>query len=118
MRMASRSRSGPSASALAVYSGVSKLDLDVALRGEVVDFGRLRFLNDTNEIGRVSHVAIVQCEADILFVRIVIEMVDALRIKGRGAAFDAVDHIAFAEQEFGKIGAVLAGGAGDESDFV
>jgi hypothetical protein len=45
-------------------------------------------------------------------------MVNAFGIKRRGAAFDSMHNIAFAEQELGQIGAVLARGAGYESDFV
>jgi len=29
-----------------------------------------------------------------------------------------MDHVAFAEQELGKVGAILTGGAGDESNFL
>ena len=49
--------------------------------------------------------------------RVLIQMVDAFGVEQRGAAFDAVDGVAFLEQEFGEIGAVLAGDAGDECGF-
>ena len=62
MRIASSSRSVPSASALAVYSGVSKRHLHMALGGEVVDLVGLGLLDDADEVGRVGHVAIVQDE--------------------------------------------------------
>jgi hypothetical protein len=90
----------------------------MALGGEIVNLGGLGFLNDPNEICRIGHVAIVQHEPNILFVRIMIKMINTLRIERRGAALDAVDAIALAEQEFGKIAAVLASGAGYESYFV
>ena len=35
----------------------------------------------------------------------------------RGAALDAVDFVALAEQELGEVGAVLAGDAGDQSSL-
>jgi hypothetical protein len=60
----------------------------------------------------------MQHEPNIMFVRIVIKMINALGIEGRGAALDAVDQVAFAEEQLGKIGAVLTGCAGNESDFV
>jgi len=60
----------------------------------------------------------MQHEPNILFVRIVIKMINTLRIEGRGAALDAVDNVPFAEKEFGKVSAVLTGGTGYESDFV
>jgi len=34
-------------------------DAHVALRGEIVDFGRLHFLHNADEIGRIGHVAVV-----------------------------------------------------------
>ena len=52
----------PSASALAVYSGVSKETWTCDLGGEIVDFVGLRLLNDADEIGGVGHVAVVQDE--------------------------------------------------------
>ena len=42
-------------------------------------------------------------------------MINAVGIKRRGAAFDSMHNIALAEEEFGKIGAVLARGTGYES---
>ena len=50
--------------------------------------------------------------------RVVIEMIDAAGVERRRAALDAVDDIALAEQKLGKIGAVLAGDAGDQCNFV
>ena len=44
-------------------------------------------------------------------------MVDAIGIEKAGAALDPVDDVAFFQQEFSKIGAILAGDAGDECDF-
>jgi hypothetical protein len=41
-------------------------------------------------------------------------MVDAMRVEQAGAAFDAVHHVALFEQQFGEIGAVLTGDAGDQ----
>jgi hypothetical protein len=49
--------------------------------------------------------------------RILVEVIDSLGVEERGAAFDAVDFVAFFEEEFGEVGAILAGDAGDESAF-
>ena len=62
MRIASSSRSVPSASAFAVYSGVSNDTADVALRRQVVDFVRLHLLDDANQVGGVGQIAVVQLE--------------------------------------------------------
>jgi hypothetical protein len=88
------------------------------LGGKVIDFGWPGLLDDANEIGRVGHIAVVQHEAWIFLVRVLIEMIDTVGIERRGAALDAVDRVAFAEQELGKVTAVLASGAGYERYFV
>jgi hypothetical protein len=48
----------------------------VRLGGEVVDFIRLRLLDDANEIGRVGHVTEVENELRIFDVRIFIKVFD------------------------------------------
>ena len=60
----------------------------------------------------------VQDEATPFFVRILIEMIDAVGVEQRGAALDAVDFVALAQQELGEVGAVLASDAGDEGNNI
>ena len=50
-------------------------------------------------------------------VRIDIEMVDSLRVKGTGTPDDAVHFVPLAEKEFGEVRAVLAGDTGYERFF-
>jgi hypothetical protein len=45
-------------------------------------------------------------------------VVDTIRIEGRGTALDAVHLIAFPEQQFRQVGAILAGHAGDQSNLI
>src|SRR3546814_12124526 len=59
----------------------------------------------------------VQVKARRRLVRVDIEMVDAAGVERRRAPLQAMHLIAAAEQEFGEIGAVLAGGAGDQGDL-
>ena len=47
-----------------VFRGL-ETHLDVALSGEIVDFGWLGFLNDANEICGIGHVAVVQRETHV-----------------------------------------------------
>jgi len=61
---------------------------------------------------------VVQDEATPFFVRILIEMIDAVGVEQRGAALDAVDFVALAQQELGEVGAVLASDAGDEGNNI
>src|ERR1700686_5800506 len=56
-------------------------------------------------------------EANVVFVGIAIEVIDARRVEGRRAPLDAVHDIALAQQQFGKISAVLPGRAGDQRRF-
>ena len=86
--------------------------------GEVVDFVGLDLLDDADQAGRVGHVAMVEEEAHALFMAILIQMVDAVGVEQAGAPLEAVHFVAFFQQEFGKVGAVLAGDAGDEGGFV
>src|SRR5262249_35823118 len=58
-----------------------KTYLNMALGGEVVDLGWLGFLNDADEIRCIGHIAVVQHEPHIPFVRILVEMINALSIE-------------------------------------
>ena len=86
----------------------------MGLRAEVVDLVRLHLAEDAGEVGAVGQVAVVQAEARVLDVRILVDVIDPLGVEERGAAFDAVDLVAFFEQELGEVGTVLSGDAGDE----
>jgi hypothetical protein len=46
--------------------------------------------------------------------RVPVDVVHALRVEGRGAALDAMDDTGLRAQEFGQVGAILAGHAGDK----
>jgi hypothetical protein len=51
-------------------------------------------------------------------VGILIQMVNAVRIKGRCTALNAVHDITLFKQELGEVRAVLASNTGDEGDFL
>ena len=89
----------------------------MALGGEVVDFVGLHRLDDADEAGGVGHVPVVQHEASVRVVGILVEVVDAVGVEERGAPLDTVDFLALLQQEFREIGAILAGDAGDECLF-
>jgi len=86
----------------------------VALRSQIVDLVGLHLLDDADEAGAVRQVTVMQDEFAVGLMRVLVEMIDAIGVEQRGAALDAVDFVAFAQQEFGEIGAVLPGNAGDE----
>jgi hypothetical protein len=87
------------------------------LSRQIVYFVRLYLLDDPDQIGGVGHVTIVQHETRIVFVRILIEAIDAAGIEGGGTAFDAVHFVVLGEQQFGQVGAILARDAGNQRNF-
>ena len=50
--------------------------------------------------------------------RVLIKVVNTVRIKQRGATFNAMDLITFFEQKFCQVRAILSCNAGNKSDFV
>jgi hypothetical protein len=59
----------------------------------------------------------VEDQAPVLFVRILVEVVDAAGVEGRRAPDHAVHFVAFVEKELREVGAVLTGDAGDQRTF-
>ena len=92
--------------------------LDMALGGEIVDFRRLRFLDQPDEVGGIGHVAVVQKKFDAFDMRVLIQVVDALGVERGRAPLHAMHDIALAEQKLGQIGAILTGHAGDQGDLL
>ena len=58
-------------------------NLHVALRAKVVDLVRLHGLHDVLQAGGVGEVAVVQPQPHPLLVRVLVEMVDAVRVQAR-----------------------------------
>ena len=73
---------------------------------------------NADQIGRIGHVALMQEESDALAVGVLVEMIDARGVERLGAPLDAVNDIALAEQQFGEISAVLAGGSGNQCNTI
>lgn len=69
------------------------------------------------ELFGVGEVAVGKEEPGLGVVRVLIDVVDALRVESAGAADDAVDFIALREQELREIAAVLPGDARNECFF-
>ena len=90
----------------------------MALSGQIVDFVGLNLLNDANQIGAVRQIAIVKREARMTDVRVLVQMIDPVRVEERRAPLDAVNPISLRKQQFGKIGAILSRNAGNERNFV
>ena len=79
------------------------------LGGKVEDFVRLNLLDDTDQVGRVGKVTIMENEVAMSNGWILLEKVDAVGAEKRGPALDPVDDVALLEQEFGQVCTILAG---------
>jgi len=79
----------------------------MALRREIVDFVLLHCLHDPDQATPISHIAVVQDELPPTYVQILVQIIDPIGVKERGAAIDAVDFVAFLQEELGELGAVL-----------
>ena len=61
-----------------------------------------------------AQVAVVQLEAGVVHMRVLVDVGHTLGVKAGRAPLDAVHGVAFFQQEFGQVRAVLAGDASDE----
>jgi len=91
--------------------------LHVGLRGEIVALGGVDVADDGDERVEVGEVTIVEVEVLVVGVSFFHDVLEAGVVVGRGAALDAVDDVALGEEELDEVGAVLAGGTGDEGDL-
>jgi hypothetical protein len=83
----------------------------MALGTQVVHLVGLHLLDDAGEVAGVSQVAIVQLEARVFHVRVLVDVVDPAGVERAGAPLDAVHDVALLQQQFRQIRAVLAGDA-------
>src|SRR5690349_10200084 len=86
----------------------------MALGAEIVDLVGPDLLNDPTQIGGVGQVAVVQAKPDILLMWILVKVINARRIEGGRPPLQPMNEIAFREEQFGKVGAVLSGDTDDE----
>lgn len=86
----------------------------MGLRAEVVTLVGLHLLQDVKERAGVGEVAVVQHEARVADELVLVDVVDARGVEERGVTLDAVDFVAFVEQQFGEVRAVLPADACDE----
>ena len=90
----------------------------MALGGEIINLRGLAVMNQADQVGGVGEIAVMQDEAHLVLMGIGIEMIDARGVERRRAPFYAMDFIALIQQEFGEIGAVLPGHAGNQGNFL
>ena len=86
----------------------------MTLGAKVVNLVRLKLVDQFDEIYGVREVAVVKEKLHAMHMRILIQVVDAIRVECARAADDAMDLVTFAKQEIGEIGSVLPCDAGDQ----
>ncbi len=86
----------------------------MALRPQVIDLVGANLVEEVGELARIGEIAIVQDDAGLGVVWILVEMLDPLRMEGTGPPDQPVDRVALREQQLTKVRAVLAGDARDE----
>src|SRR5437868_678461 len=80
----------------------------MALCGKIVDLVGLVLLVEEVEGGGVREVAVVHAGGGVALMRVNVEIIDSGRIEGRGAPLDAVDRVAFFQQQTCEVSTVLA----------
>lgn len=66
----------------------------MALCAKVVDFVRLGFLHDANQVSGVTQIAVVKLEVGVVHMWVLVDVVNPLDVEAAGAAFDALDDVA------------------------
>jgi hypothetical protein len=72
----------------------------VTLGAKSIDFVWLNLLDDANEVGRIGKVSVVEYQAGIRFVGVLVKVVNSFGVEAAGSPFDAMNNIALFEQQF------------------
>lgn len=67
----------------------------MTLGGKIIDLIRLNLLEDPNEVGGIGKITVMQNHSTILLMRILVKMVDAIRVKKGCPALDAMNFVSF-----------------------
>jgi hypothetical protein len=89
----------------------------MTLGAKVVYFIGLYFLDDTDKVGAVGEISVMEDKIFVFHMRILVQMVNTVGIKKRAATFNAMNDISFFKEQFGEIGSVLPGDTGDKGCF-
>ena len=85
----------------------------MALSTEVVDLIRLHLLDDSDQVGAVGELAIMEHQPRITFVRVLIQVIDPAGVEAARAPLDAMHLIPLLKQQLRQVAAVLPRDAGD-----
>src|SRR3989344_1984765 len=86
----------------------------MALGGEIVNLIGLHLLHDVDQTTGIGHVTVMQHKLATLYMRVLIQMIDTIRVEEGGPAFYAVDFIAFLQQKFSQVGPILTSDTRDQ----
>ena len=75
---------------------------------QIINFIRLCLTNDTSQIQTVGQITIMQDQIAVFHMRVLIKMIDTIRVEHGRSALDTVHHISFLDQIFGQISPILA----------
>ena len=90
----------------------------MTLCSQVVYLVWLNLLHDSDEIGRIGKIPIMQDEMHVALVWILVQVINPVGIERGRTALHAVDDITFFQQEFGEVSAILPCNACYEGDFL
>ena len=89
----------------------------MGLGAEVVDFVGLDFADQSGEVGGIGEITVVEAEVRISHLVMLVDVIHSLRVEGGCSTLNAMDFVAFFEEELGEVGSVLTGDTGDECFF-
>lgn len=93
-------------------------DGNVGLSSKVVDLVRLDDVEPTAEGGGIREITVVELhESFVDVVGINVDMVESLSVKIGGSSDEAVNFVAFLEQELGQVRSILASDSGDQCNL-
>jgi hypothetical protein len=73
----------------------------------------MNFFNQPVKVAGVGEIPVMQKHFYAGFMPVFVEVIDTIRIEGAGPADNAVNLVAFIEQQLGQIRSVLSGDPGD-----
>ena len=89
----------------------------MALGAQVVNFIRSNVEHEVGQILPIGQVAIMQEQLVVRFVRVLVNVIDPVGVESAATSNNAMDFIAFFEQQFRQVGSVLTGDPGDKCLF-
>jgi hypothetical protein len=87
----------------------------MTLGAQMIDLLRLKVIDEVGHLAGIAEIAVVEKKPSFGNMGVRINMVDATRVKSARAPNQAMDLIAFGEEEFRQIGTILPGDPGNES---